>query len=56
MSIGKKHSTLGQSINVRRASLRVTTQATDPVVEIIDGDKEHVHLIRGAEANGDPDP
>ena len=52
MSIGKKHSTLGQSINVRRASLRVTTQATDPVVEIIDSDEEHIDLSGDPKAKG----
>ena len=52
MSIGKKHSTLGQSINVRRASLRVTTQATYPVVEIIDCDEEHIDLSGGPKAKG----
>ncbi len=52
MSIGKKHSTLGQSINVRRASLRVTTQATYPVVEIIDCDEEHIDLSGDPKAKG----
>ena len=52
MSIGKKHSTLGQSIDVRRTRLRVTIQATNPVVEVIDGDKEYIGLARGTEANG----
>ena len=50
MSIGKKHSTLGQSIDVRRTRLRVTIQATNPVVEVIDGDKEHIDLVGVPEA------
>ena len=50
MSIGKKHSTLGQSVDVRRTSLWVTTQATDPVVEVIDSDKEHIDLVGGPKA------
>ena len=50
MSIGKKHSTLGQSVDIRRTSLWVTTQATDPIVEVIDCDKEHIDLVGGPKA------
>ena len=42
MGIIKKHTTGSQSIDIRCLRLGVTTQATDPIIEIIDGDQQNI--------------
>ena len=44
MGVGEEHARGGQPIEVGRASLRMAAKATDPVVQIIDGDEEDVGL------------
>lgn len=44
MGIGKEHPPLGQAINIGRESLRMTSHATDPVVEIVDGNQQGIRL------------
>ena len=47
MGVGEEHARSGQTIEVGCASLRVTAEATDPVVQIINGDEEDVGLGGG---------
>jgi len=52
MGIIKKHTPGSQSVDIRSLSLGVSTQATDPIVEIIDGDQQNIgpalpHLLIG---------
>ena len=42
MGLFKKHAALGKGIDVWCLSLRVSTEATDPVVQIIDRKKQYV--------------
>ena len=44
MGVGEEYARGGQPIEVGRASLRMAAEATDPVVQIINGDKEDVGL------------
>ena len=44
MGIGKEHPPLGQAIDIGRESLRMTSHATDPVVEIVDGNQQGIRL------------
>ena len=57
MSFGKQDASSSQGVDVRSLYLRVATQATDPVIEIIDGDEENIgpvirHDLRGGDHNG----
>ena len=45
MSVGEQRSAGGQPVNVGRLCLRMTTQATKPVVLIIDRDKQNIRLV-----------
>lgn len=36
----------GQLINVRSAGLWMTTQITDPIVQVVHGNEQHVRLFR----------
>ena len=47
MSLFKKHATFGKGIYVRCLSLWVSTEATDPIVEVVHGDEEHVGVLFG---------
>ena len=42
MGIIKKHTTGSQSVDIRSLSLGVSTQATNPIIEIIDGDEQNI--------------
>ena len=53
MRIREKCSALSQPIDVRRLDLRMTAQATDPVVQIIDGDEEDVGRTSRDRRGGD---
>ena len=44
MGIGKERSPLGETIDVGRSSLRMSIHATNPVIKIVDGDKECIRL------------
>jgi hypothetical protein len=37
MGIGKEDTALGQAVNMRRLGLGMSSQATDPVIQVIDG-------------------
>ena len=55
MGIIKKHTTGSQSVDIRSLSLGVPTQATDPIIKIINGDQQNVgpalpHLLVGEQA------
>ena len=39
MGIGKERPLLGQAIDIGRKSLRMTSHATDPIIEIVDGNQ-----------------
>ena len=60
MGIIKKHTPGSQSVDIRSLSLGVTTQATDPIIEIIDGDQQNIgpalpHLLIGEQAGRQTD-
>ena len=42
MRVGKKHPTLGQSIKIWGMHSLAPTHAIDPVIEIVNRDKEHI--------------
>ena len=42
MGLFKEHPSCGEGIDVRCLGLRMATEATDPVVEVIDGDEQDV--------------
>ena len=44
MGVGKEHATLGQPVDVGGLGLGMTLHATDPVVQVVDGDEEGVGL------------
>ena len=46
MCINEISSPFGKCIHVRRHRLRMASQEADPVVEIVNGDEQHVRLIR----------
>ena len=52
MPVGKQGAHLGQAVDVGCLGLRVTAEATDPVVQVVDGDKEDVRLFLGPEGQG----
>ena len=47
MGLFKKYTTIGQGIYVWCLGLRVSIEATDPVVEVVHGDEEHVGALLG---------
>ncbi len=47
MSLFKKYSMLGKGIYVRCLGLRMSTEASDPVIEVVYGDEEHVGALLG---------
>ena len=50
MRVRKNRAPRGQAVHVRCLRLRMPLQRPDPIVEIIDGDEEHVRLV-GCVAN-----
>ena len=42
VSVGEQDPTGRQAVDIRRHCLRMTSQATDPIVEVIDSDEQHV--------------
>ena len=42
MGVGKEHPAFGQRVNIRCLYLRMALEASYPVIEIINGDKENV--------------
>ena len=47
MGLLKKNAMFGKGIYVRCLSLWVSTEATDPVVEVVHGDEEYVGALFG---------
>ncbi len=45
MCVREQHAAGRQPIDVRRPCLRMPAQATDPVIEIVDRDEQHVRLV-----------
>ena len=50
MGLFKKHAALGKGIDVWCLSLRVSTEATDPVIQVVYGDEQHVGVLFGKQA------
>jgi hypothetical protein len=44
MSVGKEHAPLGQTVDVGSECLRMAIHATDPVIQIVDGDEQGIRL------------
>ena len=42
MGLFEEHAPFGEGIDVRCLGLRMATEATDPVVQIVDGKKQNV--------------
>jgi len=49
MSIGKQGAHVSQAVDVGCLGLGVSAEATDPVVQVVDGDKQDVRLPLGPE-------
>ena len=47
MGLFKKHAALGKGIDVWCLSLRMATQTSDPVIEVIYCDEQNIRLRRG---------
>ena len=45
MGVCEQHSTGAEAIYIRRPCLRMAPETTSPVVEIIDGDEEHIRAL-----------
>ena len=45
MCVGKQHGLVRQLIDIWRLGLRVPTQHTDPVVQVIDRDHQDVEVL-----------
>ena len=50
MSVGEKCSGCGQAIEVRSLGLRVTAKATDPVIEVVDGNEQDILRLGSVDA------
>ena len=46
MGVGEKCAPGGEAIDVGGLSLGMTAEATDPVIEIVDGDEQDVRRLR----------
>jgi len=46
MSVGEQHAAGRQAIHVWSLCLRMSSHATDPVIEIIDGDEKDVGFLQ----------
>ena len=44
MSVGEECSTFGETIDIVRLCLRMPFHPTDPVIQIVNGDEEHIGL------------
>ena len=42
MSVGEVDTFSGKSIDIGGSSLRVSTKAADPVIQVVDGDKQDI--------------
>ena len=47
MGLFKEHAPFGEGIDIRSLGLRMPTETTDPVVQIIDGKKQDVGSLPG---------
>jgi len=56
MRVGKQRAAGGQTINMGRLHLRMTFQAADPVVLIVDGDEQDIGLLRRQRRHGNQQP
>jgi hypothetical protein len=46
MGVGEQHPARGQAIEVGRLGVRMSTQAADPIVQVIDGDEQDIGALR----------
>ena len=54
MSVGEKCSSCGQAIEIWSLGLRVTAKATDPVIEVVDRNKQDIGTLSGLATDGNP--
>jgi hypothetical protein len=40
--LGEEQAALGQAIHIRRPRLRVPSKLTDPIIEIVNSDEQHI--------------
>jgi hypothetical protein len=50
--VAEQHATAREFIDVRRFDARVSAKASDPVVHIVDGEKEYVRTFGSGECRG----
>ena len=50
MGLLKKYAALCEGIDIRSLGLWMTTQTSDPVIEVVYGDEEHVGALLGKQA------
>lgn len=48
MGVGEQYSACGQPVDIRGQCLWMSLQATNPVIQIIDGNEKHMRLVRGS--------
>ncbi len=46
MGVGEEHAPRRETIDIRGLRLRVSTKATDPVVEVVHSDEENIGFFR----------
>ena len=47
MGLFKEHAALGEGIDVRCLGLRMAAETTDPVIEIVHGNEQHIGVLFG---------
>ena len=52
MGLFKEHAALGEGIDVRCLGLRVAAETTDPVIEVVHGNEQHIGALLGKQALG----
>ena len=45
MGVAEQHTAPGKAIDVRRAHLRVSPEAADPVVQVVNRDEQHIRPL-----------
>tara|TARA_B110000467_G_C18179628_1_gene399830 strand:+ start:132 stop:284 length:153 start_codon:yes stop_codon:yes gene_type:complete len=46
MGVTKKHAPVGESIDVGSLRLRMPTKASNPIIEVVNCDKQNIGLFR----------
>lgn len=47
MGLFKEHAVLGECIDVRCLGLRMAAETTDPVIEVVYGNEQHIGVLFG---------